>query len=118
MTTKHTNVIYPTLPITAVGGEFSFSFRKLLRRSAVRAVRGSQAAAREIHNMNALDPSEEARVHIMNFIVADQKLSREIHMMNFRNSKHVEPPSVRCKPLGVGEAGAPSTYKGARNVMS
>ena len=118
MTPKHTNVNCSTLPITAVGGAFSFSFRQLHRRSAVRAVRGNQAVAQEIHNMNAIDPSEEARVHIMNFIVADQTLSGEIHIMNFMNLEHVEPPPVGRKPVGAGEAGAPSTYKGARNVMS
>jgi hypothetical protein len=37
--------------------------------------------------MNALVLTEEARVHIMNFIVADQKLKGEIHIMNFMDLK-------------------------------
>lgn len=118
MTPKQTNANCPALLIWAVGRVVSFSFRQPLRRSAVRAVPGTHAVALEIHNMNALDSSEQTRVHIMNFGVAYQKLSRDIHIMKFMNSKQVEPPSVRWKPVGVGQAGAPSTYKGARNVMS
>lgn len=118
MTPKHTNANCPTLPISAVGKAVSFSFRQSHRRSAVRAVAGTQTVALEIHNMNALGSLEQTRVHIMNFGVADQKLSRGIHIMKFMNSKPVEPPSVRWKPVGAGQAGAPSTYKGARNVMS
>jgi hypothetical protein len=118
MTPKHTNASCPTLPITADGGAFSFSFRQLRRRSTVSAIGANQAVAQEIHNMNAFNPSEEAGVHIMNFIVSDQKLSGEIHIMNFMNSKQVGRLSALRIPDGSGKAGAPSKYKGARNVMS
>ena len=118
MTATHTTANHPALPMSAVGGAFPFSFRHLLGRSPVRAVARIQAAALEIHNMNALYLSEQAHVHIMNFVVADQKPSCEIHIMNFMNSKQVEPPSVWWKPVGAGQSGKPSTYKGARNVMS
>jgi hypothetical protein len=118
MTPKHANANCPALPITAVGRAFSFSFSQLLRRSGVRPVRRTQAVPHEIHNMNALDLSKEARVHITNFIDADQRLSGEIHNMNFRSPRQVEQPSVWRNPDGASKAAVPSTYKGARNVMS
>lgn len=118
MTPKHTKAERPTLPISAVGRAFSFSFRQLHQRSADGSAPGTRAVALEIHNMNAVDLSEQKRVHIMNFLDADQALSCGIHIMNSTSLKQVEPPSIRWKPVGAGQAGAPSTYKGARNVMS
>ena len=118
MTPKHTFTNCPTLPLAAVGGVFWFSFRQSLRASDVPVCRSIPAVAKKIHNMNAFNCSKEVRVHIMNFLDADQKQSGAIHIMNFMNSKQVEPLSVRRKPIASGEAGAPSTYKGARNVMS
>lgn len=116
MTPKHANC--PALPMSVVSRAFSFSLGLLHRRSAVRAVPGTQKVSPEIHNMNALDSSEQAHVHIMNFGFAGQKLSRGIHIMNFINSKQVEPPSIRWKPVGASKARVPSTYKGSPNVMS
>jgi len=118
MTPGHTLANGPALPISADGRASSFSFSSLRRRSALRLVRRTQAVAHEIHNMNALDRFKEALVHIMNFIVANQRQSAEIHNMNFMDSKQVEQPSVQRKINGADKAGAPSTYKGARNVMS
>ncbi|GAA0432195.1 hypothetical protein ACFOY5_20770 [Massilia aurea] len=117
MTPKHPYTNCPALPLAAVGGVFWFSFSQSLLGATGPVGRGFQAVAKKIHNMNAFNSSKEAGVHIMNFLTADQKQSRAIHIMNFINSQ-VEPPSVRLKLNGAGVTGAPSTNKGARNVMS
>jgi len=118
MTPKHAYDNCPALPIAAVGGAFSFAFQRQLSRSAVCAVLPTKSAAHEIHNMNALNTFNQKRVHIMNFLVANQHLSREIHIMNFMNSKQVAEPVTCWRPAGAGRARVPSTNKGARNVMS
>jgi hypothetical protein len=116
MTLRHTRTERPALPIPAVGRAFSFSFRQPYRCPTDRNALGAHAVALKIHNMNVFDVSEKKRVHIMNFLADDQTPIREIHIMNFL--KKVAPSLVRWTPGRAGKAGAPSTYKGARNVMS
>lgn len=77
MTPKDIHANCLTLPVMVVDKVFSFSFSRLPRRPSIRSVRRTQAVAQKIYIINALEIFEEARVHIMNFIVADQKLSGE-----------------------------------------
>lgn len=118
MTPKHTNADCPTLPISAVGRAFSFSFRRPHTRLEICAVFPAQAASSKIHNMNAFEALAQERIHIMNFLVADQDKSDEIHIMNFLNSQQIGSPVVWWKLASAHTAAAPSTSKGAQNVMS